>query len=100
MEFEIGQIVDLENYTQAAIACNQTGDRHIEEQDGQYVIVANPAPAEPMAEEEVQALEAQTSLTRALRELVLAESSGASDYVKRQAQEIEALAAPLRETDQ
>ena len=97
MEFEIGQIVDLENYTQAAIACNQTGDRHIEEQDGQYVIVANPAPVESTAEQKVQALEAETGLTRAVRELVLAEGSGASDYVKQQAQEIEALAAPLRE---
>ncbi len=100
MEFEIGQIVALENYTQAAIACNKAGDRHIEAQDGQYVIVANPAPAEPTAEQKVRALESQTSLTRALRELVLAEGSGASDYVKQQAQEIEALAAPLRETDQ
>ncbi len=100
MEFEIGQIVDLENYTQAAIACNQTGDRHIEKKDGQYVVVANPAPVEPTAKEKVQALEAQTSLTRVVRELVLAEGSGASDYVKQQAQEIEALAAPLRETDQ
>ena len=97
MEFEIGQIVDQENYTQAAIACNQAGDRHIEEQDGQYVIVANPAPSEPTVEEQVQALETQTGLTRAVRELVLAEGSGASDYVKQQAQEIETLAAPLRE---
>lgn len=51
MEFKIGQIVDLENYTQAAIACNQTGDRHIEEQDGQYIIVSNPVPPEPTEEE-------------------------------------------------
>ena len=43
--FEIGQIVDKENYTQAAIACNKAGDMHIELQDGQYVIVSNAAPA-------------------------------------------------------
>ena len=98
--FEIGEIVTQENYTQAAIACNQAGDRHIEEQDGQYVIVANPAPAEPTAEEQVRTLESQTGLTRAVRELVLAEGSGASGYVKQQAQEIEALAAPLREEEQ
>ena len=95
--FEIGQIVDKENYTQAAIACNKAGDRHIELQDGQYVIVANPAQAEPTVEEQVRAKEAQTGLTRAVRELVLAENSGVSDYVKQQALEIEALAAPLRE---
>ena len=95
--FEIGQIVDKENYTQAAIACNKAGDMHIELQDGQYVIVSNAAPAEPTIEEQVHALESQTGLTRAVRELVLAEGSGASDYVRAQAQEIEALAVPLRE---
>lgn len=94
--FEIGQIVDKENFTQAAIACNKAGDRHIELQDGQYVIVANPAQAEPTVEEQVQAKEAETGLTRAVRELVLAGNSGASDYVRAQAQEIEALAKPLR----
>ena len=57
------------------------------------------APQKPelTTEEQVQAKEAQTGLTRAVRELVLAEGSGASEYVRKQAQEIEALAAPLRE---
>ena len=48
------------------------------------------------SQEQVRVLEAQTGLTRAVRELVLAENSGASEYVKTTAQEIEALAAPLR----
>ena len=97
--FEIGQIVTKENYTQAAIWCNQNG-AHIEQQNGGYVITVNPAPAEPTAQERVQAKELQTGLTRAVRELVLSENSGASDYVRKQAQEIEALAAPLREAEQ
>lgn len=95
--FEIGQIVNKENYTQAALACNEAADRHIEERDGQYVIVANAPLPEPTVQEQVRVLEAQTGLTRAVRELVLAEGSGASEYVRKQAQEIEALAAPLRE---
>ena len=94
--FEIGQIVNKENYTQAALACNEAADRHIEERDGQYVIVANAPLPEPTADEQVRVLEAQTGLTRAVRELVLAENSGASEYVKSKAQEIETLAAPLR----
>ncbi len=94
--FEIGQIVNKENYTQAALACNEAADRHIEERDGQYVIVANAPLPEPTADEQVRVLEAQTGLTRAVRELVLAENSGASEYVKTTAQEIEALAEPLR----
>lgn len=93
--FTIGQIVTKENYTQAALWCNQNG-AHIEPQNGSYVIGANPAPAEPTAQERVQAKELQTGLTRAVRELVLAENSGASDYAKQQAQEIETLATPLR----
>ena len=65
-----------------------------------YVKGHAPAPAEPTAQERVQAKELQTGLTRAVRELVLAEGSGASDYVRKQAQEIETLAAPLREAEQ
>lgn len=96
MEFEIGQKVELKNYTEAAIACNKAGDRHIEQVGGEFVIVANPAPKEPTLEEQVAKLEAETGLTRVMREMVLAENSGASDYVKAKAQEIEALAKELR----
>lgn len=96
MEFEIGQKVELKNYTEAAIACNKAGDRHIEQVGGEFVIVANPAPKEPTLEEQVAKLEAETGLTRVMREMVLAENSGASEYVKGKAQEIEALAKELR----
>lgn len=94
--FEMGQIITNENYTQAAIWCNQNG-AHIEEQNGTYRIVKNPADAEPSVQEQVQMREAQTGLTRAVRELVLAENSGASEYVKSQARDLETLAAVLRE---
>ena len=94
--FEINDIVKKENYTKAAIACNKAGDRHIELVDGKFKIVANTVPPEPTISEQVAKLEAQTGLTRAVRELVLAENSGASEYVKSKAQEIEALAEPLR----
>ena len=93
--FEIGQILTKENYTQAALWCNRNG-AHIEKQNGGYVIKANAAAAKPTLQEQVRAKEAQTGLTRAVRELVLAESSAASAYVRAQAQEIETLAAPLR----
>ena len=102
--FEIGQIITKQNYTQAAIWCNLNG-AHIEKQKGQYVIVANAPAPEPTPAEQVAALEAQTGLTRAVRELVLAENSGelvlaensgASEYVKSKAREIETLAEPLR----
>ena len=95
MAFKIGQMITKETYTQAAVWCNQNA-AHIEDQGGKYVIVSNPAPPQPTVQEKVLALEVQTGLTRTLRELVLAENSGASDYAKQQAQEIETLAAPLR----
>lgn len=94
--FNINDIVTKENYTTVAIACNKSGDRHIEKRDGQYVIVANAPLPEPTAQEQVRTLEMQTGLTRAVRELVLAGNSGASEYVKSKAREIETLAAPLR----
>ena len=55
-----------------------------------------PAKPEPTVEEQVAKLEAETGLTRIMREMVLAENSGASDYVKAKAQEIEDLAKQLR----
>lgn len=66
--------------------------------DGNWYLAGH-APTEPeptTAQEQVRALEAQTGLTRAVRELVLAENSGASEYVKSKAQKIETLAEPLR----
>ena len=55
-----------------------------------------PGKPEPTNAEKVQVLEQETGLTRAVRELVLAENSGVSDYVRAKAQEIEALANLLR----
>ena len=55
-----------------------------------------PAKPEPTLEEQVAKLEAETGLTRVMREMVLAENSGASEYVKAKAQEIEDLAKQLR----
>lgn len=45
---------------------------------------------------QVNTLESSTGLTRVIREIVLAENSGASKYVKDKAQEIEDLAEALR----
>ena len=59
-----------------------------------------PAKPEPTIEEQVSKLEAETGLTRIMREMVLAENSGASDYVKAKAQEIEDLAKQLRTTEE
>ena len=61
-----------------------------------YVKGYAPAKPEPTIEERVAKLEAETGLTRVMREMVLAENSGASEYVKAKAQEIEALATELR----
>ena len=59
-----------------------------------------PAKPEPTLEEQVAKLEAETGLTRVMREMVLAENSGASDYVKAKANEIEDLAKQLRTTEE
>ena len=92
--FEIGQKIDRAHYPAAAVWCNQNG-AHIEVDDGDYVIVANSACA-PDTRARLTQLERQTGLSRAVRELVLAEQSGASDYARQKARELEALAAELR----
>ena len=94
--FEINDIIKKEEYTKAAISCNKLGDRHIKFIDGQYVIVANPLPKEPTLEEQVARLEAETGLTRIMREGILAEGSPYSAYAKEKALEIEELASQLR----
>ena len=55
-----------------------------------------PAKPEPTLKEQVAKMEAETGLTRIMREMVLTENIGASDYVKAKAAEIEALAEGLR----
>ena len=97
--FEIGQVLTKENYTKGAIWCN-ANNAHIEAKDGQYIIVANAPIPEPTLEEQVAKMEAETGLTRVMREMVLAETSGASDYVKAKANEIEDLAKQLRATEE
>ena len=98
--FDIGQVLTKENYTAAAVWCNQHG-AHIEKQNGRYIIVENvTSKHEPTIEEQVAQMEAETGLIRVIREMVLAENSGASDYVKAKAQEIEDLAKQLRATEE
>lgn len=95
MNYKIGQTFKGTYPPEAAVWCN-ANNAHIEKQDGQYVIIANAPIPEPTLEEQVAKLEAETGLTRVMREMVLAENSGASEYVKGKAQEIEALATELR----
>lgn len=53
-------------------------------------------PVETSLSSQITFLEEQTGLTRAVRELVLTENSGSSQYVKDQARKLENMAAPLR----
>lgn len=96
-KYDIGSKVEMKDYTKVATKCNQLGDRHIEKVDGNYKVVANPAPVPPTIEEQVAKLETETGLNRVMREIVLSENSGASDFVKGKAQEIEELAKSLRQ---
>lgn len=95
MNYKIGQIFEGIYPPEAAVWCN-ANNAHIEVLDGKYTIVENAPAPEPTVAEQVQALESETGLTRAVRELVLADNSGASEYVRGKAQEIETLAKELR----
>lgn len=99
MTFKIGQTFKKEYPAEAAVWCN-ANNAHIEQQGNDYVIVANAPAPELTLEEQVSKLEAETGLTRVMREMVLAENSGASDYVKAKANEIEELAKQLRATEE
>ena len=55
-----------------------------------------PTKPEPTIQEQLLELERTTGYTRAIRELILAQNSGASEYVRTKAQEIETLAEQIR----
>lgn len=93
--FKIGQTFKKEYPVEAAIWC-YANNAYIKPVNGVYTIVENTPVARPKTAEKVQALEQETGLTRAVRELVLAKNSGVSEYVKNKAQEIEKLAEELR----
>ena len=99
MNYKIGQIFEGIYPPEAAVWCN-ANNAHIEKQEGQYVIMANPPIPEPTLEEQVAQMEVETGLTRVMREMVLSENSGASHYVKAKANEIEELAKQLRTTEE
>ena len=65
--------------------------------DGNWYLAGHaPTEAEPTSQSRCGVLEAQTGLTRAVRSWCWRKTPGASEYVKTTAQEIEALAEPLR----
>lgn len=65
--------------------------------NGQWYLVGYvPSKPEPTLQEQLIELERTTGYTRAIRELILAEGSGASEYVKNKAQEIENIAEQIR----
>lgn len=95
MEFKIGQTFEREYPVEAAIWCN-ANNAHIEVLEGVYIIVESAPTPEPTAEERVQALENETGLTRAIREVVLSGDVTVSKYVIDKETEIEDLAKELR----
>lgn len=85
---------NTKKYTEMAIWCNSNNAK-IEDKGEYYEIVAI-VPYTPTIKEQLVSLESQTGYNRAIRELILAENSGASEYVKNKAQEIENLAEQIR----
>lgn len=95
---KIGDVLNKQNYTEGSIWCAQN-NAEIKLIDGKYIIVEKQPKPEPTLEERVARLEAETGLTRIMREGILAEGSPYSAYAKEKALEIEELAAQLRTDD-
>lgn len=65
--------------------------------NGQWYLVGYvPSKPTPTLQEQLETLEAQYKMNRWQREIILASDSGASDYVKSKAQEIENIAEQIR----
>lgn len=86
---------------EAAIWCNNN-NHHIEEaepgKDYKYIIVEN-VPYVPTVQEVLQQKEAEYQMNRWQREQILAEGSTFSDFTKQRAQELEDIAAELRNAE-
>ena len=85
---------DTKKYMEMALWCN-SNNATIEDK-GEYYEVVAVVPYTPTLKEQLEDLERTTGYIRAIRELILAENSGASEYVKNKAQEIENIAEQLR----
>lgn len=68
-EWHIGDIVNEAEYTDAAVFCNESQTMHIEQQNGQYVIVENPTYV-PTIEDQIYDLENQIT-ARNVRSAIL-----------------------------
>ena len=86
--------IDEEKYSKVAEWCNEN-NATIEDK-GEYYEVVEIIPHTPTIEEQVLSLESKYKMNRWQREIILAENSGASDYTKNKAQEIENIAEQIR----
>lgn len=84
----------IENYRDMAIWCNS--NKALIEDKGEYYEIVAIVQHKPTIKEQLEDLERKTGYSRAVRELILAENSGASEYVKNKAQEIENIAEQIR----
>ena len=86
--------IDEEKYSKVAEWCNEN-NATIEDKGEYYEVVAI-VPHEPTLQEQLENLEHKYQMNRWQREIILAEGSGASDYTKNKAQEIENIAEQIR----
>ena len=84
----------IENYRDMALWCNS--NNALIEDKGEYYEIVAIIPYKPTIKEQLEEIERKTGYIRAIRELILAENSGASEYVKNKAQEIEQIAEQIR----
>ena len=91
---KINKPTKIEEYIKVAEWCNNN-NATIEDKGDYYEVVAV-VPHEPTLQEQLESLEHKYQMNRWQREIILAEDSGASDYVKSKAQEIENIAEQIR----
>lgn len=83
-EWNIGDIVSILEYTDAAIYCNSKGDRHIEKINNQYIIVAD-SPYVPTIEDQIIELEQQIT-ARNIRSAILGDQYAINKMTQIEAQ--------------
>lgn len=91
---KINKPTNIDEYSKVAEWCNNN-NATIEDK-GDYFEVVAIIPQEPTLQEQLESLEHKYQMNRWQREIILAENSGASEYSKNKAQEIENIAEQIR----
>ena len=97
-KWDIGSIINKEDYTLVAIKCNELGDRYIANSNGVYIVTKSKS-SEPTLQQQLISLEIKYNMPRVIREGILGNPAAYSEFNVNRAKDLEDLAKKVRELE-